>query len=70
MKDFFVLTFNSETCDLDQLQNIFNQVQNCLKPTQKLICLPDTVSLTNYTKGELKDFLLRYEKTIEGLFNE
>ena len=70
MKDYFILTYNTETTDIEQVQNIFKQVQDMLKPTQKLICLPDTLSLNSYTRKELEEFLVKYQKTIEGLFNE
>ena len=70
MKDYFILTYNTETTDIEQVQNIFKQVQGMLKPTQKLICLPDTLSLNSYTRKELEEFLVKYQKTIEGLFNE
>lgn len=67
MKDYFILTYNQESIDVEQLQDIFNQIQGMLKPTQKLICLPDGLSLNNYTRKELEEFLTRYQKIIEGI---
>jgi len=70
MKNFFILTYNAESIEVEQLQKIFEQVQGLLKPTQKLIVLPDSVTLTDYTKEELVNFLEKYQRTIEGLINE
>ena len=70
MKNFFILTYNAESIEAEQLMKIFEQVQSVLKPTQKLIVLPDSVTLTDYTKEELVNFLEKYQRTIEGLINE
>lgn len=67
MKDYFILTYNVETTTVEQVQNIFEQIQGMLKPTQKLICLPDTLSLTSYTRQELERFLKDYQMIIEGI---
>lgn len=67
MKDYFILTYNQESTDIEQVQGIFKQVQSMLKPTQKLICLPDALSLNSYTRKELEEFLVKYQKVIEGI---
>ena len=70
MKDFFILTFNPETIDVEQLYHLSCQIQNFLEPTQKLICIPDSVNLIKYSKEELKIFLKQYKTIVERFINE
>ena len=72
MKDYFVLSYNQDSIDVQGVYDIYKRLEEEAKCMEgkTLIVLPDVVCLKNYSKEELIELLKIYSDYTEKLINE